>query len=406
MMPIISIYNYEGELSNVIPSSLPFAVGSSSSTVRRLTETSAIVRGSGYTDDEIAQTNADIETSFTGVAASNNVEYKLNWGKGVAAIGSGTTANGISAVAVDSNNQGVFSAAVTAISISVIPKGYDEISAFAATATVATISGGTNKEITAVTVSDPGVYVPRVDTPASERSFSFVFTLTPSTGTEITAPVLTATIANYNGVYPSTVTGVDINIVPSKGWTEIVQAVATATLDTISGTTRQEIDSITVTNPGLYIAHLPSQAGSSPVEITTGAISPSTSRANVFSSFTQTISNYLYSADVINAGGGLTIDAPVLTLDNPAVQAGDATVDAAVVTFSTETFNSTVVNFSDTTLTDIDLNMDVSNFSHILATSGKPKSIPKTPFSGVPRGNNSFKSLVESDSPIFIREEY
>ena len=400
------IYNYSGELTNVVPNSTPFLIVQGSSDIRRLDSVSAVTRGSGYTDTEIARTNADNEDTFTGDASTVNAEYKLNWGKGLAQATAGG-ANGISSVTVDSG--GVFPSGVTAVAISVNATGYQTIQNFAGTGTLGNISGGGGtQEITAVSVTTQGIYVPI----SSERSFEFVFTVTPSSESITTAPSLTETLDAYGGVFPVAVTAVTLSIGPASGWGEVVSAEATATIGTISGSTLKEVSGVTVSNPGVYvpIQQFQGQRSENPVEISVGSITPSGNEARSLPTFSQTISNYLESVDIINAGGVITVNSPVLTLNAPAAQAGDASIVAATATFSTETFRASSIDFEPSTFTAISLKIDVDNLRHILASAGKINKLSKTPFSNVKRGENVLvpgNVLGEiTGSPILIREEY
>ena len=153
----LAIYNYDGNLVHTIPSFITFSIDESSSTVRRLASIFSETRGSGYTDDEIAQSNADLQTSFTGVTSDENVEYKLNWGKGLAQI------------TID--EEGVYPSTLTALSLTVNPVGYVNIVDFSATVTIDTISGGTTQEIDTITVTNPGVYLPILSVPEDEKEF-------------------------------------------------------------------------------------------------------------------------------------------------------------------------------------------------------------------------------------------
>ena len=106
-------------------------------------------------------------------------------------------------------------------------------------------------------------------------------------------------------------------------------------------------------------------------------------------------------------------NSPLLTLDDPGAQAGDATISAATVRFNTETFNSTVINFTSSGLTDVSIKIDVDNFDKIFKIIGENDGLPQNPFTGVKRGKNVFFPGDSwacigklQRSPVLIREEY
>ena len=142
----LAIYNYDGSLINTIASSVPFT-STTGSAVRRLNEVTNIVSGSGYTDTEIAQTNDNLQASFSGVTDDQNVEYQLNWAKGIASIAldAGTSTN-------------MVSSSSTNVTLEFTPNdGWLEITK--ATGTFSLRSRRGNRILDSGQITNPGLYI-------------------------------------------------------------------------------------------------------------------------------------------------------------------------------------------------------------------------------------------------------
>ena len=170
-MALISIKNFAGEQKalfsyNLIDSVVAGAVS------KGLGSFSAITTiGSGYTLAESADSSI-VSTVGSSVKGS---KIDILWGEGIADV---TVDNG-----------GVFEA-TGALSAVLTFKGSKMNTAFAATVTSAVITGSTNREVTAVTVTDPGIYIP-LDV---YRDYSIEIV---SAGITITRAKLTPVIALY-----------------------------------------------------------------------------------------------------------------------------------------------------------------------------------------------------------------
>ena len=146
MEGLVQILEFGGGLKRTLPISLIKSIKDGTGSLRRLKEAAVTKRGSGYTDTEIAQSNTNIQASFTGDVISKNGRYKLNWGKGIAKVD------------ISAASKGIFSENTTAVTIGFNTSGYDEIIGFKAVATVVARSDG-KKELNTLTVSEPGVYI-------------------------------------------------------------------------------------------------------------------------------------------------------------------------------------------------------------------------------------------------------
>ena len=199
MEGLVQILEFGGGLKRTLPISLIKSIKDGTGSLRRLKEAAVTKRGSGYTDTEIAQSNTNIQASFTGDVISKNGRYKLNWGKGIAKVD------------ISAASKGIFSENTTAVTIGFNTSGYDEIIGFKAVATVVARSDG-KKELNTLTVSEPGVYIPRV---GQSQSFEIVID-TVTGGLEEESPDLTPTLANYLNSVEITGRGGGISVAAPK----------------------------------------------------------------------------------------------------------------------------------------------------------------------------------------------
>ena len=141
-------------------------------------------RGSGYSDVEIAKSNKDLQASLS--AGGQGAEYNLHWGKGIADV------------KLDANKKGVYPSAVTALTLKAdFQMGWTEV--VKATATATLVPKGSKKEISAVTITNPGVYI--VNNPAlvgvNPIPVKFSIDVTPGSQSVEEEPVFEYVVSNY-----------------------------------------------------------------------------------------------------------------------------------------------------------------------------------------------------------------
>lgn len=130
--------------------------------------------------------------------------------------------------------------------------------------------------------------------------------------------------------------------IETENLTKVVDFAATAALRDVTSQTYQELNTITVTNPGVYTVTDPSQPYSLKIVLTRTMADTQEDDADLSS----VVSNYLASVKALILGGGFSNATQTMTLDVPALKAGQASKAAAKATVSVASFKKARVTIS------------------------------------------------------------